>query len=188
MDNTSIRQGHGRSAQSTVIGDSDAPEVLCAAAEHIGAMLARHGVTVITGGRGGVMEAACRGARQSGGMTVGILPSEDMNGANEWCSVVIPTGLGHARNVVTVLACDFVISIGSSAGTLSELCFAWIHGKPILTLKGYGAWPGRLGGGPLDRRATSTVTECASLDELEQAAVEICRKLDLPRPQAGTPD
>jgi uncharacterized protein (TIGR00725 family) len=102
-----------------------------------------------------------------------------MKEANPWCNIVIPTGLGHARNALTVLACDFVVSIGSSAGTLSELCFAWIHGKPILTLRGFGAWAERLGGEPLDHRATSTITECASLDELEQAVVEACRRLGL---------
>ncbi|HET9529974.1 MAG TPA: TIGR00725 family protein [Blastocatellia bacterium] len=174
-----MKSNRSRSPQVTVIGDSDASEQTRAAAEQIGAMLARRGITLITGGRGGVMEAASRGAREAGGITVGILPTADMSDANQWCSIVIATGMGSARNVVNVLACDLLISIGSSAGTLSELCFAWIHGKPILTLKGYGAWPERLGSEPLDHRATSTITECASMEELEQAVVQICRELDL---------
>ncbi|HWP44826.1 MAG TPA: TIGR00725 family protein [Blastocatellia bacterium] len=178
MDDATTEAASGRSPQATIIGDSDATAEVCTAAERIGEMLARHHVTVVTGGRGGVMEAACRGARRAGGVTVGILPSSDMREANPWCSVVIPTGLGSARNVVNVLAGDFVISIGSSAGTLSELCFAWIHGKPILTLKGYGAWPERLGGEPLDHRATSSITECATLDDLERAVIDICRQQD----------
>lgn len=170
----SVQTGGSRPPQVTVIGDSDASTEVCAVAAQIGEMLARHGIVVITGGRGGAMEAACRGAREAGGITVGILPSADMNEANRWCSVVIPTGMGHARNVLTVLACDCLISIGGSAGTLSELCFAWINGKPILSLKGYGAWPERLGGEPLDPRSTSTVKECSTLDELERAVIEAC--------------
>jgi uncharacterized protein (TIGR00725 family) len=166
-----------RLLQATVIGDSDASSDICIAAEKIGAMLARNGIVVITGGRTGVMEAASRGARQAGGITVGILGSADKRDANKWCSVVIPTGLGHARNVITVLAGDFVIAMGSSAGTLSEICFAWIHGKPILTLKGHGAWPDRLNGAPLDQRQTSTVVPCADFEELEKQVMETCDKI-----------
>jgi uncharacterized protein (TIGR00725 family) len=169
-----MKSDRDRSPQVAVIGDSDASAEVCAAAEQIGEMLARHGITLITGGRCGVMEAASRGARRAGGMAIGILPSADMKDANPWCSVVIPTGLGHARNALTVLACDLVISLGGSAGTLSEICFAWIHGKPILTLKGFGGWAERLGGEPLDKRATSNIAEYASLDELERAVVEAC--------------
>lgn len=165
-----------RRPQATVIGDSDAPPELCSAAEQIGEMLARLGITVITGGRGGVMEAACRGAAKAGGTTVGILPSSEMNDANPWCSVVIPTGLGHARNVVNVLGGDFVIALGSSAGTLSEVCFAWIHGRPILTLKGYDRWLEQTGS-ELDSRGRSTVFECADLESLRKNVVAICGEL-----------
>lgn len=168
-----------RSPQVTVIGDSDAgPEVLTVA-ESVGAMLARLGITVITGGRGGVMEAVSRGARKSGGTAVGILPSADMGEANLWCSIVIPTGFGHARNVLTVLAGDFLIALGSSAGTLSELCFAWIHGRPIITLKGYGTWSDRIVSTPLDYRHTSSITECENLEDLEKEVLEVCRRLNL---------
>lgn len=165
-----------RRPQATVIGDSDAPPELCSLAEQVGGMLARLGITVITGGRGGVMEAVCRGATEAGGTTVGILPSSEMNDANPWCSVVIPTGLGHARNVVNVLGGDFVIALGSSAGTLSEVCFAWIHGRPILTVKGYDRWLEQTGG-ELVSRSESTLIECADLESLRKAAVSICGEL-----------
>ena len=171
-----------RSPQATVIGDSDASPEVCAVAESIGAMLASLGITVITGGRGGVMEATSRGARNAGGIAVGILPSVEMSEANQWCSVIIPTGFGHARNVLTVLAGDLLIAIGSSAGTLSELCFAWIHGKPILTLKGYGTWSDKIGSLPLDHRNTSSITECSNLDALEKAVIETCKKMNLKAP------
>lgn len=139
-------------------------------------MLAHLGITVITGGRGGVMEAVCRGAAKAGGTTVGILPSSEMNDANPWCSVVIPTGLGHARNVVNVLGGDFVIALGSSAGTLSEVCFAWILGRPILTVKGCDRWLGQIGS-ELDGRGTSTIIESADLESLRKTVVDICSQL-----------
>jgi uncharacterized protein (TIGR00725 family) len=163
----------GRRPQATVIGDSDASVELCFAAEQIGGMLAQLGITVITGGRGGVMEAACRGSAKAGGTTIGILPSSDMNDANPWCSVVIPTGLGHARNVVNVLGGDFVIALGDSAGTLSEVCFAWILGRPILTVKGFDRWLEGTGS-ELDSRSTSTIVECADLESLRKAVIAIC--------------
>lgn len=159
-----------RRPQATVIGDSDAPPELCSIAEQIGEMLARLGITVVTGGRGGVMEAACRGAARAGGTTVGILPSSEMSDANQWCSVVIPTGLGHARNVVNVLGGDFVIALGSSAGTLSEVCFAWIHGKRILTVTGCDSWMEQTGS-ILDSRGTSSINVCEDLESLKDAVM-----------------
>lgn len=171
-----MASSQARRPQATVIGDSDALPELCFAAEQIGGMLAQLGITVITGGRGGVMEAACRGAAKAGGTTVGILPSSGINDANPWCSVVIPTGLGHARNVVNVLGGDFVIALGSSAGTLSEVCFAWIYGRPILTVKGFDRWLERTGS-EFDSRSTSTIIECADLESLRKAVIVICDEL-----------
>lgn len=168
--------------QATVVGDSDAPREACEMAEQIGQMLAHLGVVVVTGGRGGVMTAASRGARSAGGLVVGILPGPDRAEANEWCSVVIPTGFGHARNVLTVLAGDFLVAIGGAVGTMSEICFAWIHGKPILTMTGYDGWVDRVGVGPLDDRASSTIRVCSNLDELREAVRETCRNMDLYEP------
>ena len=159
--------------QATVIGDSDASPEISLVAEQVGEMLARLGITVITGGRGGVMEAACRGAAKAGGTTVGILPSSEMSDANQWCTVVIPTGLGHARNVVNVLSGDFVIALGSSAGTLSEVCFAWIYGKPILTMKGCDGWLAKTGS-ELDHRHPTSIINCADVEALQQAVVGVC--------------
>ncbi|MCS6951633.1 MAG: TIGR00725 family protein [Bryobacterales bacterium] len=164
-----------RPRQVTVIGDSDPPAATVQAAERVGAMLARLGLTLVTGGLGGVMEAASRGARSAGGLVVGILPSHRLEDANPWCTVVVPTGLGHARNALTVLAADLVIALGGGAGTLSEICFAWIHGRPILLLEGYGGWSDRLGGAPLDHRGTSRLQVCRSLEELEHVLAETLR-------------
>ena len=171
---------HGeRFAQATLIGDSDPPRGRLLLAEGVGALLAKYSITLITGGRGGVMEAASRGAARAGGTTVGILPSEDMTEANSWCQIVIPTGLGHARNVVTALAGDFVIAVGGGAGTLSEICFAWLHRRPIFVVEGSGGWADKLAGQPLDHRASSTIVPCKDLMALEISMVSLCAERGL---------
>jgi len=137
-------------------------------AEAIGQLLAARGITLVTGGRGGVMEAASRGAHQGGGLVVGILPGDSLEGANPWCTVVIPTGLGHARNAVNALAGDLVIAVGGSAGTLSEICFAWLQGKPILALCGQGGWAEELAGKTVDPRPRAPLLRCEGLEELER--------------------
>jgi uncharacterized protein (TIGR00725 family) len=166
-----------RPPQATVIGDSDAGPETRALAERVGGMLAQLGVTVITGGGAGVMEAASRGAREAGGLTISILPSAEMKDANAWSGVVLPTGLGHGRNVITALAGDAIIALGGAAGTLSEICFAWIHHRPIYTLKGCGGWASKVGGGPLDHRAEAEIRECANLDELMEELVSLFGKM-----------
>lgn len=164
-----------RFAQAAIIGDSAGTAHALAVAAEAGSMLARHAITVITGGRGGVMEAAQRAAVRAGGTTVGILPSTRMEEANPWCSIVVPTGLGHARNVLTALAADMIIAVGGGAGTLSELCFAWIHGRPIYLMEGSGGWSDRLGSGELDHRALSAIVRCTDVASLEGHVVAFCR-------------
>jgi uncharacterized protein (TIGR00725 family) len=166
-----------RPLQAAVIGDANPGPEVVVAAEQLGRLLAGLGITVVSGGLGGVMEGVSRGARQAGGLVVGIVPSNRLADANPWCNVVIPTGFGHARNVLTALAGDFVVAIGGGAGTLSELCFAWMHGRPILTLLGHGGWTDRLGGTPLDGRGCSRLRPCASLEEFERALGELFPEL-----------
>lgn len=150
-----------RPPQVLVIGDSRAPRSTLRTAEAIGAAIAGLGATLITGGRGGVMAAASRGARRAGGCVVGIVPSTSFADGNRWCSVVIPTGLGHARNAVTALAGDVVVAVGGGAGTLSEIAFAWIHGRPILVVEGSGGWADALARRGVDARRSSTITAVA---------------------------
>jgi len=102
-----------------------------------------------------------------------------MDDANPWCSIVIPTGLGHARNVMTALAADMIIAVGGGAGTLSELCFAWIHGRPIYVMEGSGGWSDRLAGEALDSRNTSTIVQCSNIATLESHVIEFCRSRGL---------
>ncbi|HWE26223.1 MAG TPA: TIGR00725 family protein [Myxococcales bacterium] len=120
-----------------VIGAGSCDDSQAAAAEDVGRLLARAGALLVCGGLGGVMEAACRGAKAEGGTTVGILPGLDRGDANQWVDVAIPTGLGEARNVLVVRATDALIAIGGEFGTLSEIAFALKTGKPVV---GLGTW------------------------------------------------
>jgi hypothetical protein len=108
-----------------------------AVAEQVGVALARAGAVVVCGGLGGVMEAACRGARREGGLTVGILPGADRAAANPHVTVAIATGLGELRNGIVVRSVDALIAVGGEFGTLSEIGFALKLGKRVV---GLGTW------------------------------------------------
>ena len=115
-----------------VIGPGDASAEEVAAAEEVGARLVDLGATVVTGGLGGVMEAACRGAKSRRGVTIGLLPGFDRNEANGWVDVAIATGLGEIRNALIVRTSDALVAIGGGAGTLSEIAFALKLGRPVI--------------------------------------------------------
>src|SRR3954451_10725836 len=115
-----------------VVGPGDAGEQECAAAEAVGARLAELGAVVVTGGLGGVMEAACRGAKSRRGQTLGLLPGERREDANGWVDLAGATGLGEPRNGPIARASDAFIAIGASPGTLSEIALALRAGKPVI--------------------------------------------------------
>lgn len=121
--------------QIAVIGASDCSQGEYDSARAVGRLIATHHATLICGGMGGVMEAACRGAREAGGRTVGIVP--DTGNGNPYLDVVIRTGLGHARNVLVVQSGDAAIAIGGSHGTLSEIAIALKQKRPVF---GLGSW------------------------------------------------
>jgi uncharacterized protein (TIGR00725 family) len=106
------------------------------AAEEVGRLLAERGCTVVTGGLGEVMAAAHRGAKQAGGTTLAILPGERHEAANEWADHVVVTGLGHARNLAVAASGHAVIAVGGTWGTLAEIAFAKILGRPVVVLEG----------------------------------------------------
>ena len=106
-------------------------------AEAVGAELARRGAVVVCGGLGGVMAAACRGARAEGGVTLGILPGLDRADANEWVSVAVATGLGELRNGLVVRSADAVVAIAGEYGTLSEIAFALKAGLRVVGLRSW---------------------------------------------------
>jgi len=107
-----------------VVGPGEATAEQDAAAERVGLGLAEAGATVVCGGLGGVMAAACRGAAAAGGITVGLLPGVDRGAANEWVRIAIATGMGELRNGLIIRASDVVIAVGGAYGTLSEVALA----------------------------------------------------------------
>jgi uncharacterized protein (TIGR00725 family) len=104
-------------------------------AEQVGRLLAERGATVVCGGRDEVMAAAARGAKSAGGTTIGILPGTSRSDANEWIDHVVMTGFGHARNAVVAASGDAVIAVGGSYGTLTEIGFAKILGRPVVIVE-----------------------------------------------------
>ena len=120
-----------------VSGGGEADEEACRRAEELGRELAIRGAVVVTGGLGGAMEAACRGAKAAGGTTIGILPGDDRAEANAWVDVAVPTGLGEGRNALVVRAADAVVAVAGEFGTLSEIALALRLGRPVV---GLGTW------------------------------------------------
>jgi len=152
------------------------PEVE-ATAEELGRLIVQEGWVLACGGRGGVMEAASRGgqrARQAGadGLVMGILPGPDGRDANPYLDILIPTGIGLARNSLVVLAADVVMVVSGSTGTLSEAAYAWQYGKPVIALPKTGGWARKLAGETLDDRRTDTVLSATNPAQ----AVDLAKK------------
>jgi uncharacterized protein (TIGR00725 family) len=117
-----------------VIGDSSCSPEEAKLAASVGELLAQRGATLVCGGLGGVMEAACRGAKSKGGLTVGILPGQDPSTANPCVDIPVVTGIGEARNVAVVKSAQAVIAICGGYGTLSEIAYALKSGIPVIGL------------------------------------------------------
>ncbi|MFZ5997284.1 MAG: TIGR00725 family protein [Nitrospirota bacterium] len=120
-----------------VVGAGEAGAALSKIAEEVGMLIARGGALLVCGGLNGVMEAAARGAKAGGGITVGILPRLDKADANPYIDIPIATGFGEGRNVLIVRSADALIAVGGEYGTLSEIAFALKTGKPVI---GIGSW------------------------------------------------
>lgn len=149
-----------------VIGPKLASPEQLALAERLGRALASLGLPVLTGGKGGVMEAASRGAHEAGGLTIGIVPDDEWGAANPYVAVPLATGLGPARNVIVARACEVLVAVGGEYGTLSEMAFGMHFDRLVLAL--------------LNAPEVAGAIRCESLDEvLERAAARILR-LDRP--------
>lgn len=157
-----------------VIGDGVlSSEAEAAVGRALGGALIGAGFRVVTGGLGGMMEAVCYGARHhpahEDGRIIGIVPTYRAEDANPYCDVVIPTGLGVARNVLVVASADVVVAVGGRSGTLSEIAVAWQLGKVVIALGNTG-WAGRLADTAVDDRRADRVVAADSVE----AAVEAC--------------
>jgi len=107
-------------------------------AYEVGAEIAKSNSVLITGGLGGVMNAASHGAHDANGLTVGIIPQDDATKANDFCDIVIPTGMGLTRDFLNALTADGIIIVGGGSGTLSEVCAAYMHKKPMIAIRNLG--------------------------------------------------
>lgn len=120
-----------------VIGGNSVEESTLGLAEAVGRVIALKHATLVCGGRGGVMEAACRGAREAGGITIGILPGDNRSEANRYVDIPIVSGMGIGRNIIVVRSSQAIIALAGSHGTLSEISFALQLRIPVIGLK---AW------------------------------------------------
>ena len=161
---------------AVVGGEDPSPDALVAA-EHVGREVARQGCALICGGRGGVMEAACRGARSAGGHTIGVLPGVDRSEMNPYVEFPLVTGIGRARNLIVALSADAVIAIDGSYGTLSEIAYALQAGRPVV---GLGTWSLSLGGEEdtvVQRAADPVQAVRLALDAALRQAQDAARRL-----------
>ncbi len=118
-----------------VIGSSAPSDKHYDYAVRVGKLLAEHGLMIVCGGLGGIMEGVCKGAYEAGGLTVGILPDDAPESANGFVRIAIATGMGQARNKVIINTCKAFIAISGGYGTLSEIAFALAAGKPVIGLE-----------------------------------------------------
>jgi uncharacterized protein (TIGR00725 family) len=156
-----------RRPQVCVLGSAEPESPAYALAGEAGALLARLGLTVISGCGSPATKVAAERAIASGGLVVSIIPPDQMPPADWPATVVIPCGMGDARNLLMALAGDACIVIGGRAGTISEVCLAWLHKRPLLPLVGHGGWSDALLSNPPDERGNSLILPWGSASELE---------------------
>jgi len=167
-----------RRLQILVVGyneDSCTP-VAREAAYRVGAEIARNGAVLVTGGLGGVMEAAARGAYENGGITLSIIPQKEIDEANPYSTVVAATGIGHMRNFINVYSADGVIVVGGGAGTLTEIAAAYIEGKPIVTLLGTGGVADEYAGKYIDDRRRVKIYAASTPSEAVEILIGLINK------------
>lgn len=163
--------------QISVIGTCSNPtKKALQEAERVGELLAERGAIVVCGGRTGVMEAVCRGAKKKGGLTVGILPEKTSEGVNPFVDIKIVTGLSWARNQLVSLSSEAVIMIGGECGTLSEACVAWMYGKPIIAITGTGGYADEFAGKPIDGKRKDKIYSAKNAEEAVKIAFKLIGK------------
>ncbi|MDX1798563.1 MAG: TIGR00725 family protein [Candidatus Lokiarchaeia archaeon] len=141
----------------SVIGASEISKDIREKTVEIGRLIAKNNYAIACGGLSGVMEAVCKGAKEEGGFTIGIIPSIEKTNANKYIDLVIPCPFSQARNIVVVLTGDVVLAISGKAGTLSEISFAWIYQKPIVALTEVDGWSSKIANQKLDDRRSDMI-------------------------------
>ena len=118
-----------------VIGGSRPEAAFLAAAFEVGRLIAARGAVLVCGGLSGIMTEAARGAKSRGGLTIGILPGVRPGEANPFIDIALATGLGYTRNSLVAMNADVLIAVDGEYGTLSEIAFGRIYGKPVIGLR-----------------------------------------------------
>ena len=118
----------------SVIGGSSISSKVEELAENAGKMIAELGCVLVCGGLGGAMEAAARGAKKAGGLTIGILPGKEKDDANPYIDVSLPTSIGYARNAIVACSADIIIALPGNYGTNSEICYGLVYDRPVIDL------------------------------------------------------
>jgi uncharacterized protein (TIGR00725 family) len=162
-----------RPRQVCVLGSAEPGSPAFELAAAAGELLAKLGITVVSGCGSPATRVAAERALAAGGTVVSIVPTDDIGLADWPCSVLIPCGMGDARNLLMALAGDACLVIGGRAGTISEVCLAWLHHRPLLPLTGCGGWSDQLERNPPDERKNSPILPWASIEELETRLTEL---------------
>lgn len=162
-----------RKPQVCVLGSAEPGSAAYELAGQAGALLARHGVTVVSGCGSPATRVAAERAVAAGGLVLSIVPPDEMPPPDWPATVVVPCGMGDARNLLMALAGDACLVIGGRAGTLSEVCLAWLHKRPLLPLVGCGGWSESLPSNPPDERKNSPILPWGSIGELESRLREL---------------
>ena len=162
-----------RKLQIAVIGyNSDKSNFLTdKVAYEVGREIAKANATLICGGLGGVMENACKGAKEHGGLTVGIIPQEDFTYANNFCDIVIASGIGYARDFIVATSADGIIVVGGGVGTLLEVCVGYMLKKTIVTIPNTGGTAEIYGGKYLDERKRILISTAGDAESAVQLIV-----------------
>ncbi|MEY4507092.1 MAG: hypothetical protein RL297_1670 [Pseudomonadota bacterium] len=163
MNSPSIRK-----PQVSVLGSAEPGSAAYEMAGQAGALLARHGITLVSGCGSPATRVAAERAVAVGGLVLSIVPPDQMPPADWPATVVVPCGMGDARNLLMALSGDACLVIGGRAGTIAEVCLAWLHQRPLLPLVGCGGWSDSLPNNPPDERQRSPILPWSTVDQLEQ--------------------
>lgn len=155
-----------RKPQVAILGSADPGSDAFERAAEAGRFLAIQGITVVSGCGSAATRVAAEQAIAAGGQVLSVIPESSMPPADWPATVVVPCGMGDARNLIMALAGDACIVIGGRAGTISEVCLAWLHKRPLLPLVGAGGWSDALPDSPPDERGNSPILPWRNLDEL----------------------
>lgn len=128
---------HGSKITISVIGGHDADKKCGVLAHKIGQIIAKSGSVLVCGGLTGVMEWAAKGAKEAGGITIGLLPGKEKTDANPYIDIALPTSIGFARNAVVACSADIIIALPGSYGTNSEICYGLVWRRPVIDLGGW---------------------------------------------------